>query len=69
MVGTFLVNVDLGTHVRDAITGFEGTVISVCKNLHGAMRVCVALHNLEKGKIVEEWFNVGRLSIVENATA
>ncbi|KKN88342.1 hypothetical protein LCGC14_0249040 [marine sediment metagenome] len=58
----------LGDCVRDSITGFEGTVISICQNLHNVDRICVVLHNLDQGKIVQEWFDADRLSVVDKST-
>lgn len=62
-------SVALGSCVKDSITGFEGTVVSVCENLHGDTRIAVVLHNLDQGKVVQEWFNVGRVSIVDKSVA
>ena len=59
-------SIELGDHVKDPITGFEGPVTSTTKYLHGCERCCVTAHELDKdGKEITEHFDVAQLTVIE----
>lgn len=61
-------HIELGDHVRDPITGFEGTVTARTIFLHGCQRCCVTAHTLDKeGKEYGAHFDEAQLVVVEAA--
>lgn len=60
--------VELGTKVKDSLTGFEGIAVSRCEYLYGCVRVFVEPEQLKDGRPIEgEWFDEQRLT--EESTA
>lgn len=52
----------LGHTVRDRITGFRGTVTSICFDLYGCVQACVIRQVAKDGKRQDgEWFDTKRL--------
>ena len=59
---------DLGTRVRDAVTGYEGTLVAVTLWISGHARCAVQSGYLDGGKPIEEvWFDAPRLEVVKGA--
>ncbi len=59
-------HIELGDHVKDPVTGFEGTVTSRTQFLHGCQRCGVTAHTLGKeGKEILATFDEAQLVIVE----
>jgi hypothetical protein len=61
-----MAHVTLGDHVKDPITGFEGTLTSRTEFLHNCVRVAVTGHVLDKDgneKILH--FDIAQLELVE----
>jgi hypothetical protein len=62
--------VELGTRVKDKISGFEGIATGRTEYLYGCVRVLVEPERLEAGKPIEgEWFDEQRLVDVPEADA
>lgn len=57
----------LGKSVKDRITGFKGTVISVNFDLFGCVQATVKPSSLDKdGKMIDaQWFDVNRLEVTD----
>lgn len=54
----------LGLRVRDAVSGFEGVVVSISFDLYGCIQAIVRPPVDEKGKGEEaQWFDVKRLTV------
>lgn len=60
-------NPELGDRVREIVSGYEGVVTGTVVYLWGCEQVLVARAN-EKGKPEAEWFDLGRIEIIEKAT-
>ena len=61
-------HVSLGDHVKDPITGFEGTLTLRTEFLYGCVRVCITGHTLDKdGKEQQLHFDLAQLELVEAA--
>jgi len=57
--------VGVGNIVKDKVTGFEGTVVSLTTYLHGADRACVTPTVLKDGRPQsDQWVDVSQLTIV-----
>lgn len=57
---------DLGSKVKDRITGFTGTVTGVAKYLTGCHQACVVPPLAADGAFREaQWFDLQRLEITE----
>ncbi len=54
----------LGDRVKDTVTGFTGIAVMRLEKFKGATAFAVQSSELVEGKIVEEWFEEGRLEIV-----
>ncbi len=52
----------LGDRVKDSVTGFEGIAVAKIERWKGTTSFCVQSTKLVEGKIVEEWFEEGRLA-------
>jgi len=52
--------IKLGTEVKDAITGFAGTITARTEYLTGGTRICVESKTLHEGRPVEAWFDEQR---------
>lgn len=66
MTQEYAASVELGDHVKDPITGFEGTVISRTQFLHGCARCCVVAHAVDKeGKEITMHLDEAQVVIVE----
>ena len=61
----------LGKEVKDRITGFKGTLISINFDLFGCVQATVKPSSLDKdGKMLDgQWFDVNRLDIIGNERA
>lgn len=59
--------VELGSKVKDSITGFKGVAIARCTYLYGCVHVQVEASTLTDGKSVTEWFDEQRLSAASKA--
>jgi hypothetical protein len=60
--------IELGSKVKDSITGFSGIATGRAEYLHGCARVLVEPQELKDGKPVEsQWLDEPRLVVVENA--
>lgn len=58
--------VQLGSKVRDSLTGFSGTAVSRTEFLYGCVRVGVEPDALHDGKPIDpHWFDEQRLVLVE----
>lgn len=58
--------VKLGDKVKDVITGFEGTMVSETKFLHGCKRFGIQPVIDKDGKLPEpQWFDEPRVELVE----
>lgn len=56
----------LGLKARDRVTGFEGTITSVCFDLYGCIQCVVSPPVNKDGKIEEgRWFDSNRLKTVD----
>lgn len=56
---------DLGSTVRDRITGYEGTMVGFCEHLYTESTVGIAQPVTPDGKLpASEWFAVGRCELV-----
>jgi len=53
--------VELGTKVKDTVTGFTGTTTARCEYLHSTPRYCVEAQSYESKEPLEKWFDIGRL--------
>jgi len=54
----------LGRAATDKVTGFVGTVSSVCFDLYGCIQCCLTPVVGEDGKVLpSQWFDVSRLEI------
>lgn len=59
---------ELGSLVRDQITGFEGVVTARTTYLNGCERISVQSKTLNDGKVIpEECFDIQQLDIVEDS--
>ena len=55
----------LGCKARDRITGFTGTVASVCFDLYGCVQALVTPAADKDGKLSDgQWFDVKRLELL-----
>jgi hypothetical protein len=55
----------MGHKVRDAVTGFTGTVSSICFDLYGCVQAGVSPDVGKDGKLEDaRWFDTKRLSVV-----
>lgn len=54
----------LGDHVRDSVTGLEGTVTVIADYLHGTRRAMVETMTDPGRGITEEWLAVDRLVVI-----
>jgi len=62
--------VQLGTKVRDNITGFEGIAVSRTEYLFGCVRVCVEPQALHDGKPIDsQFFDEQRLEAIATAVS
>lgn len=60
--------VDLGDHVRDRITGFEGIITGITRWLTGCDRAVVQSRILHEGRPqMSESFDVMQLELIERA--
>jgi len=60
--------IELGSRVRDMITGFEGVAIARSEWLHGLLRFAVQSTVLKDNRPVEEvWFDAPRLERISKA--
>lgn len=58
--------VEIGSKVRDVVTGFQGVVLARTTWLYGCKRVLVASMSLHEGKPQEDvWLDVQRIEFVE----
>jgi len=58
---------DLGTKVRDKITGYEGTITARVEHLNGCVRYCIQ-GKAKDGKIPDgEWIDEQQLELIEEA--
>jgi hypothetical protein len=55
----------LGEKVVDTTTNFRGTVTGVAMYLYGSPRARVECAKADNTGVNEEWFDVGRLEIIE----
>lgn len=60
--------VELGSEVRDSITGFEGTATGRAEYLYGCVRIQVEAHEIKDGEPQSCWFDEQRLSAASKAT-
>jgi hypothetical protein len=59
----------LGLKVRDAVTGFEGVVSSVCFDLYGCVQAVVTppMAAKDAGKLEDSrWFDTKRLAVLDS---
>lgn len=56
--------VELGDHVRDRVTGFQGVVTAHCHYLNEEDRYRVEGPVGEKNEPKENWFTVSRLEVI-----
>lgn len=56
----------LGDRVREIVSGYTGVVTGCVRYLWGCEQVLVARAD-EKGKPESDWFDVGRIEILERA--
>jgi hypothetical protein len=57
----------LGKKVKDSVTGFEGTVTSICFDLYGCIQALIHPGLNPEGKLAEQtWFDVNRLKVVNS---
>jgi hypothetical protein len=54
----------LGDAVRDTVTGFVGVAVARIERLKGATAIGVQSKQLHEGKVIEEWFEEGRLEAI-----
>lgn len=58
-----MIMVELGTKVKDSITGFEGIAVGRAVYLYGCVRVLVEPEEMKDGKPIEAiWFDEQRLT-------
>jgi len=57
---------NLGDKVRDTVTGFTGIAVAKLEKFKGTTSYCLQSTVLVEGRIIEDWFEEGRL---EAATA
>lgn len=53
-------NIELGSKVKDKVTGVEGTVTAKCIYLYGPIRCGIELVD-NSGTHIERWFEIERL--------
>lgn len=59
-------NISLGDFVRDALTGFEGTVTGIADYLTGCSQASVQPGVVKDGALSSAvWFDVDRLQVIE----
>ncbi len=64
------VELKCGMEVRDTVSGFTGMVTSIAIYHGGDPRFQVTAHECSRdGDISEEWFDAGRLEVVETHTS
>jgi hypothetical protein len=56
-------SIKLGDTVEDKVSHYYGIVIGITQWLYAESQVCVQSHEIFNGRVVEEWFAEGRLSI------
>ncbi len=56
---------NLGMKVRDTVTGFTGIAVAKLEKLKGTTAYSVQSTELFEGRIVEEWFEEGRLEVIQ----
>lgn len=54
--------IELGTKVKDNITGFTGIAMGVCEYRYGCRQIQVLSSKLSEGKEVYIWFDEQRLT-------
>jgi len=75
LYGTITINprkhmIELGSTVKDLITGYKGVVIGRCEWLHGCTRLIVEAEELKDGKPIEpQWFDEQRVELVKKPSA
>ena len=58
--------IQLGSKVRDNITGFQGIAISRVIFLNGCERICIQPQELHEGKPIEsQYFDIQQVELVE----
>jgi hypothetical protein len=58
--------IQLGSKVRDTVTGFTGLAVSRTEFLHGCVRVGIEPQTLHEGKPMDaHWFDEQRVVLVE----
>ena len=57
--------IKLGSKVRDTLTGFEGTATGRTTFLYGCVRICIESTEIQKGEVVENWFDEQRVETVK----
>lgn len=55
----------LGLRAEDKITGFVGTVASVCFDLYGCVQVAITPACKEGTLGESKWFDIGRVTVVD----
>jgi len=62
--------IELGSEVKDTITGFKGIVVGRCEWLHGCTRLTVEGQTLHEGKPVDpQWFDEQRVELLKGPSA
>ncbi len=59
--------IELGSTVKDKVTGFEGIATGRAEYLTGCPRVCVEATKLEDGETKSQWFDDPRLIVIKSA--
>lgn len=58
--------IQLGSKVKDSLTGFAGIAISRTEHLYGCVHIGVQPETMHEGKLIpSEWFDEQRLDVVE----
>ncbi len=59
-----MIVIELGSKVKDSITGFKGTATARCVYLNGCIQYEITSSSLKDGAPLKEWFDEGQLKVV-----
>ena len=59
--------IELGSKVKDSITGFEGVSTGRAEYLHGCPSVLVESTELQEGEVKKQWIDEPRLIVLKGA--
>lgn len=60
--------IELGSHVRDTVTGYEGTATSRLEYMNGCVQYCIKPRVGPDGKMPEgEWVDEGQIEVIDEA--